>query len=95
MEQLFKFWHALFQCLHHVMTYKNTMRVSWLGHFCNNCVTPDSVKEYWNWIKLSDLKNKKNPPSFTEFWKISDDKPRYFFNWPYMQKPSASISEAK
>ena len=58
------------------------MRASWLGHFLNSCATPNSVEEYV--IKLTDFH--KKVPSLTEFLKVSDDKPGYFFKWPKRAK---------
>ena len=50
------------------------LRASCLSHFFDNCVTPDMTS-----------KKKKKTPSLTEFWKVSDDKPGYFFKWPYIE----------
>ena len=47
------------------------LRASSLGHFLDNCVTPD-------------MTSKKGGPSLTEFWKVFDDKPGDFFKWPYV-----------
>ena len=47
------------------------LRMSCLSHFLDNCVTPDTTSPT------------KKSPSLTEFWKVSDDKPGYFFKWPY------------
>ena len=46
------------------------LRASSLGHFLDNCLMPDMTS-----------KKKKKAPSLTEFWKVSDDKPGYFFKY--------------
>ena len=45
------------------------LRASSLGHFLDNCLMPDMTSK------------KKKAPSLTEFWKVSDDKPGYFFKY--------------
>ena len=51
------------------MIIKNMLRTSCFSHFLYKCVTPD-------------MTSKNKAPSLTEFWKVSDDKPGYFFKWP-------------